>query len=748
MVRNKTISLLLSSVLVGGLYGDELDDDLLDLLNMQSEVTADVGSRSGAVNQLDSLSPTDVVSTEQIKLSGYRNLSDVLRYFISGYNAPEVSISDGSDHIRAFTLRGMSPDQVLVLVNGKRLHTSSLLHVNATIGRGSSHVDLDTIAIDAIEKIEILRDGAAAQYGSDAISGVVNIILKGYGFDNEATLHAGIRQQGDGERARASGFISIPQQYDGFINLSLDASTQRQTQRANEVNEFALSHVGQPDRKDLKLLLNSQYNLQNDTTLYATAIYNYRNSESGAFFRPASIDNSMLYPNGFLPSITAKVDDFSLTLGVRDTVGGVDWDISNTLGINRIKYSLENSMNYAYGGTSARDFNLGRLGFLQNSTNLDLKHSFGDFDLAGGAEYRYEKYEIKSGDSASYDNGGISQGFAGYTPDNSTNENRNSYALYLDGLYRASEKLTLNIAARYEKYSDFGSTTNLKIAGGYKVADNLSIRSSASTGFRAPSLAQSFYSHTSTFGVNTEGTFRVDDPISRALGAVDLKPEKSKHFTLGTIYQPSGKSSFSIDYFYTEVEDRIMLSNEHSVSIGNVNKARFFTNAVDTKTEGVDVKFSHKSDFDSKGELESTIWYNYAKNSIKSFNDASQNRANSFEQADRMESGQPRHSVRILNRYKIDNLTASLNLSHHGSYAQVVNNTRYGFDSEWIADLDINYAFNRAFNISLGAHNLFDSYPSQWGSGVDDKTLTRKYSRYAPFGYGGAYYYINANYRF
>ncbi len=231
-------TLLLSSLLYSS--EDIYDESMESILTMDSELKADIGSRDGARNYLDSNTPVDVITYKQIENSGLTSLTDVLRYFVAGFNAPETSVADGTDHVRAFTLRGMSPDQVLVLINGKRVHNSALLHVNGTIGRGSSNVDLDTVALRSIEKVEILRDGAAAQYGSDAISGVINIILKGMGHKSSVSGHYGKRSAGDGQQIQADAFVSVPLNYDGFINLTMDAKSQKQTQRAGKDNRLFL----------------------------------------------------------------------------------------------------------------------------------------------------------------------------------------------------------------------------------------------------------------------------------------------------------------------------------------------------------------------------------------------------------------------------------------------------------------------------------------------------------------------------
>lgn len=769
MQNNKqTLSIFAALFLSTALFAQlSLDDDLDDILNMQSELKADIGSRSGAKNFLESRSPVDVITHTQIEDSGLTSLTDVMRYFVAGFNAPETSVADGSDHIRAFTLRGMSPDQVLVLVNGKRVHTSALLHVNATIGRGSSGVDLDTIALGAIEKIEVLRDGAAAQYGSDAISGVINIILKGFGHQNEVSSHLGIRGKGDGRGLEANGFVSIPLAYDGFVNLALAAKDEMHTQRAGNDNRLnppsVKTHAGRPDAKNINLVLNAESFHIDDTTLYSNALLNYRESEASAFFRPHDANTTAaLYSNGFLPIIKANILDYSFVLGAKGKFNDTEWDISNTYGYNEIDYKLKDSMNYGYAASSPTAFNVGKLEFMQNTTNLDLKHNFDVFELAFGAEYRYENYVIKQGDASSYTNG-ISQGFAGYRPENAVDTSRSNYALYLDGIYSPVEDLSLEGALRYEKFSDFGETLNAKLSAGYSVVESVLLRSSVSTGFRAPSLAQSNYSHTSTFGGNLEGTFRPEDGISKALGAKTLKAEKSKHFTLGGVYQPTSATYIMFDYFYTQVGDRIMLSNEIGgvtatptqqaiLATHGVDKARFFTNAVDTATHGIDAKLSHRFDFEDSSKLHSSIWYNYSINRVEGFNDSSMNRSNSLEQIDRIENGQPKHSLRILNKYDIQKTTITLNLSGFGSYSQVIDNEVYKFKESWTADLDVAYAFTKSFKIALGGHNIFDCYPEKFSKSIINNhygaDATKPYSRYTPFGYSGAYYYARATLKF
>lgn len=749
---------------------DIFDSPLEKILDMKSELRADIGSRSGSRNFLDSNAPVDVITSEEIEHSGLTTLTDLLRYSVAGFNAPETSVSDGSDHIRAYTLRGMSPDQILVLLNGKRLHTSALLHVNGTIGRGSSHVDLDTIALKAIDKIEILRDGAAAQYGSDAISGVINIILKGMGHTNSLSVHTGVRQEGDGKQMFAETFLSYPLRYDGFVNVALSARGQNPTQRAGldkRVSPPTIeTHVGIAESDSFNALINIEAPQNNDAVVYARGLFSHKESEASAFFRPSNHNSNtqLLYPEGFLPQINARIVDYSLTLGMQGEYRGFEYDLSNIYGKNTLDYGVDNSMNYNLGLLSPTAFDNGRLNFIQTSTELDIKKSLANVNFAGGLEFRHENYEIDAGDINSYIGSG-SQGFAGYRTDNAVESSRHSLSLYLDSTYHFSDKFSLEGAARYEDYSDFGDTSNFKLAFGYKYTPELFFRSTLSSGFRAPSLAQSHYSQTSSYvdskdTLSTQGTFTLDHEVAVALGAKELKPEKSKHFSIGSVYQPTKEISFTFDYYMVAVDDRIMLSDElegrnaqeqQVLALHNVSKARFFTNAINTKTRGIDLKFNQKIFLENSSELDFNLWYNYNDNEIVSFNRDLTTLQNSYEQIDRVQNGQPKTSLKILSKYSYNDLFLTLNLNRFGSYSQVRGANSYKFNSKWTTDLDISYHVSDAIDFSIGGINILDEMPNRWDQlsgtfyGYD---AIKPYSRYSPFGYSGAYYYARVSLKF
>ena len=766
---NKILSFTLLTFLASSFLqadDDIFDESLEDLMSIETELKADVGSRTGSTDILNSHSPVDVITHQQIEHSGFTSLSDILRYFISGFNAPETSIADGSDHVRTFTLRGMSPDQTLVLLNGKRVHTSSLLNVNATIGRGSSNVDLDTIIPSSIERVEILRDGAAAQYGSDAIAGVINIILKGANHKNSFNIHYGERKKGDGKKSISDIFFTKALKYDGFFNLSLQIKSQEKTDRSGIDQRIEpASHttdVGLSDATNILATINTEIAQFNNFIFYSNSTFNYRDSQASTFFRPSTNNEntSLLYPEGFLPMLNAEILDYALTTGVNgEFENEIFWDLSNRYGYNQIKYYLNNSMNYSLGADSPTSFYNGSLSFTQNTTNFDMKKNFNALHIATGLEYRYELYTIDQGDEASFINGG-SEGFPGYSDKSDINADRDSYAIYFDTTYIFNRNSSLEGAIRYENYSDFGETTNLKIASDYKIIQNLLIRTSISTGFRAPSLAQSNYSNIATFSGISSGTFQPESDIAQEFGAEKLKAETSQHFTLGFVTQITKNSYITLDYFLTDVDNKIMLSDEQTLTSQqqekyNINKVSYFTNAINTRTYGFDIKMGNKFQFANNNSLDISFWYNYNKNKIIDFNDNNMNRVNSFEQVDRVENGQPKHNIRVLSKYEQNKFIYQLNFNGFSQYAQVIDNKRYWFDKELLTDIDISYKITKKSTFSIGSNNIFNIMPNRWDNLSATPTNPyygyngiKPYSRYSPFGYSGAYYYFNINIKF
>ncbi len=780
-----SIATLSNMAIAEDLYDKSLDE----LLNLEMEPRVEIGSREGARDLSDSEVPIDVITAKEIEKSGYKDLSKILQKYIPSFNYPMPSIVDGTDHIKPFTLRGLSPDQVLVLINGKRLHISSLLHVNATIGRGSGSVDLNTIPLNSIERIEILRDGAAAQYGSDAIAGVINIILKGYGYKSEFSGTTGETIEKDGKLYQSDLFYSVPLKYDGFINVTLEARDKNPTNRAgvdarqmypegdikNEATPKVRMIVGESDTQDLLMSLNIKAPNESGDIHYLRGILSKRESKAAAYFRRPvdERNNPEIYPDGFLPFILGNVFDYSLTVGMSGfTYNNIEWDLSNTIGYNELKYYVENSLNQSLGINSPKSFYSGELNFLQNSLNLDLSKRVDKLNIAGGFEVRYENFGIEKGENASFikgDYGNIAgaQSFPGFRDENEVSKSRQNYASYIDLKYPLSEKLLLNGATRYEYYTDFGSTLNGKVALSHKTTDNLLLRGSISTGFRAPSLSQIHYSATVTNFIADSffetGSFSVEHPLAKLLGAKDLKPEKSEHFTTGFVYRPLPNLSLTLDYFYAKIDDRIIYSENIDSSVSDkakeifqtnsIGKTRFFTNAISTKLNGVDLRADYNYVFKDYSKLSLGVWFNYAKNDILSVNTPPEVLGvngkdiiigNYTRQT--IENGQPKDNLKILTNYEIDKLNIALNFSRYGTFQDSFEtNKNVKFGAKWVSDLDVSYQINKNLNVAIGAENLFDVYPDKWGdrnSLIYGSNAIVPYSFYSPFGFSGAFYYL------
>lgn len=751
---------------------------LEELMGMEVESKVEVGSRSGSRNFLDSMVPIDVITQKQISNSGLKRLTEVMSYFIPGFNAPRPAIKDGSDHIQAFTLRGLNPDQVLVLLNGKRMHSSALVHVNDTVGRGTSGVDLNTIPVISIERVEILRDGAAAQYGSDAIAGVINIVLKSEGYQNEVGSKIGVYKEGDGRMYQTDMFYSYPLDYDGYINISAELRKQESTDRSGvdtrdqyvigDGGKHRTTKLGQAESLDYLLGINSLASLKDDIDIYTHAILNYKDSENNAYFRtPISDRNDVaVYPDGFLPFIQVKVLDYSLSTGIsQDINSDSSWDLSQTIGGNDMHFYVHNSLNDSIGVGSPSSFDNGGMNNFQAVTNLDYKTKLDEVKVALGLEYKYESYELYAGDRESYskdsNKSAGSQGFPGFSPENEVDESRSNYSAYLDINYEFVKNLLVSGAIRFENYSDFGSTDNYKLALSYQIDSELLFRTSASTGFKAPSLGQSYYTSNSTTisasGVSSTGTFTPEHELSQALGATTLTPEESKHATAGFVYKPMDEFSLSLDYFYTKIDDRIMLSTDILSTSAtqalftkyDVTKVRYFTNAVNTTTKGIDLRINYLYELVNGADLSFNALFSYAQTKVDSFNDMKNDLARSVAESNRIENAQAKDNVKLLVNYDLNSLNIALNMNRYGKYKDVYDGKEYSFGAQWSSDLDVAYTIKKNTTLALGGTNIFDSYPDKWGdtqSAISGGIVP--YSQYSPIGYNGAFYYVRIAHAF
>jgi iron complex outermembrane receptor protein len=586
-----------------------------------------LGSRAKNRTAAETAAPVDIIRAEQLERTGARELGQLLQMLEPSFNFSRTTISDGTDIIRPATLRALGPDQVLVLVNGKRRHQQALVNVQQTIARGSAGTDINAIPVSAIERIEVLRDGAAAQYGSDAIAGVINIVLKKQTKETQVYFEAGETRKGDGEVLHGGLNTGFELGSTGFINLTAEYRDRGETNRAGPDSlrvspPRVTQRIGDADATDAYLWLNGGLELGGGE-LYWFGGLSRREGDSSGFYRSAGDGRTVpaLYPNGFLPNIITTVDDGSLAVGYRAQIGdNWDWDLSVNHGRSKFGFHERNSVNvswwyepnpatggiYAQSPTSA---DTGTLKFDQTTLNLDFRGAIDigssePLSLAVGGEYRSENYAIEAGDPVSYtygrtnnpaivilnQNGGFAapgiQGFPGFSPNEAVDDGRHSYALYADAETRFGGKFLVGGAVRFEDYSDFGNTVTGKLSLRYDFTDTFAVRGTVSTGFRAPGVQQLFYSQRSTNIDPATGlladtlTARQDSAVTRAFGIDPLKEEESKSATLGFSWRPSDQFSLTVDVFRIDIDDRIIFSsNIAPESVGTDGLACNVTNS-------------------------------------------------------------------------------------------------------------------------------------------------------------------------
>ncbi|MEG3124082.1 TonB-dependent receptor [Sphingomonas sp. GB1N7] len=776
----------------------------------ESEIVV-TGTRTVGRSRLESTSPVDVLSAASLQRQGTTELGAALAAIVPSIDFPRSSAVDGTDSIRPATLRGLSPDQTLVLINGVRAHTSALLNTNGSVGRGSAAVDLNTIPSVALDRIEVLRDGAAAQYGSDAIAGVVNLRLRearsgggatvSYGqYITDVETARGRRKEHDGETVTASAWQGIALGSDGFLTISGEYLNRNPTSRGDfdprKTPIRVRSRFGDPDVEQYSGYINAGKPLgDSGWTLYGFGGYQHRDSVSAATPRivggigsnaNASADAlASLYPDGFTPLIAVKSIDLTATGGVRGELSGWNVDLNVSYGRNKLTFETRNSGNATYGANSQRNFYDGTLTYDQLVGGIDVSKELplgdGTINVAFGEEYRREGFKIGAGEPASYNRapgasatlGSGAQGFPGYQPSNVVNVHRDNVSGYLDLEAKPNDKLTLGIAGRAESYSDFGETATGKVSARYEFAPWFALRATASTGFRAPSLQQQYF--TSTASVLTNGTivetglFPSVSPVGMALGGKPLKAEKARNLSVGTVLR-SGGFDLSIDAYQIKIRDQIALSENLSGTVvaallaanpatNSVTAGRYFLNGIRSTTKGIDIVAHYRTRTDNLGTFDLTAAGNF--NDIKvtrapaaatitsSAGTAtlpifSRQRIISFEQ------GTPRTKLVGTVDWSLKDLGVTARASYYGDVTQPSSN---GFAEDdihtgkhTIFDLEARYQVVKNLNVALGANNLFDTYPdyvklaSSRGTVLNSTGLVG-FPYYSPFGFNGRYLY-------
>ncbi|KAB7768111.1 TonB-dependent receptor [Xanthomonas sp. LMG 12462] len=629
------------------------------------------GTRASGRTVLESTAPVDVLSAEDIRKAGVVNgeLGSALQALLPSFNFPRQSNSGGADHVRAAQLRGLSPDQVLVLVNGKRRHTSALVNTDSKIGKGTTPVDFNAIPISAIKRIEVLRDGAGAQYGSDAVAGVINVILDddpdsgaleaSYGA-NHTDVKPIHRTLTDGQTGYASGKVGTRLGEDGgFFKVGLELKNHEATNRAgfDQIPPFeeqtpanlALAgkrnyELGDGASKDLNAWINGKLPFGQGSEVYAFGTYNQRDTQGANYFRyPDGAANwTQVYPQGYRPVSLGENRDLQAVLGARGQWGEWAYDASLDYGRNDFTYRLKHSLNASLGPGSPTRFKTGDYAFEQGVANLDLSRSF---DVAGathtvgtGVELRREHYRTRPGDPASYAAGPYTdrptgaQAGGGLTPQDAADLSRNVASLYASVSSQFGDNLSTDLAARYEHYQDFGGELTGKLAARYEFVPAFALRGAISNNFRAPSLSQIGYEASST-GYNANGQLlqgrllSVDNPIAQALGARTLQPEKSRNYSLGFTSRVGSHFDLSLDLFQIDIDKRIALSESidgdaltdfvaQRFGIAGLQSASFFVNAADTRTRGAELVSNWRQAL-GQGQLQLTGTWSYAKTELE-----------------------------------------------------------------------------------------------------------------------------------
>ena len=927
---NYSISANNGDTLVFSYVGFETQEVIVSgtILNiaMQSGVSLDevvlVGSRNPKRTAIDTPVPVDVIDIASLATNGPQtSVNEILNYVAPSFTSQTQTVSDGTDHVDPASLRGLGPDQVLILINGKRRHNSSLLNINGTVGAGSVGTDMNAIPVSAIRRIEVLRDGAAAQYGSDAIAGVINIVLENstnklnlsvttganfssksnhqeggsdgekiqidanYGLDlgknggyinfagslgtrqpalrnatnleqiydianavenaftsatgtpisdmTAADFQAGAAMLGSeyisgadqasiagldlstdvngnlntpGDLALLSGLL--PQQGIGEFATYQDLDNAQFALRGLERNDFRFK-IGTAKLRDGKFFANLAIPVSDNAELYSFGGISYRQGLAFGFLREPwrPKGNTPSNPNGFLPGIQSDILDKSFAVGIKgETEGGWNIDFSNSFGVNSFAFTIVNTANASLKAASPSTFDAGSFLFSQNTTNLDVskfhEDIFSGLNVAFGAEYRVDHFEITAGKESSYatydNNGnptiggvggatnalgeslpGTSQVFGGFTPQNAINKFRNSIGAYFDIEADITDEFLVSLATRFESFSDFGETFNYKLASRVKLSDEFSLRGAVSTGFRAPSLHQQFFSRSSTVfnasGVAEEvGLFTNESQAASLLGIGELKEETSQSVSLGLTGKVGG-FTITVDAYNITIDDRIVLSGKFDnggdpvlTSIFNAagaGKAQFLANAVDTKNQGIDIVAGYKFDAFKDFKLDNSLSATFSKTEITNINVPTliANAGLSGDFFDGQEEAfltiaQPRTKLNLTHILSNDKWTFLLRNVFFGevtdpdefagqarvSGATVNENAIYG--GKVITDLTISNNLSENLSVTIGANNLLDVYPDDNRPGSQSNASFPYSRRTSQFGFTGRFVFARLNF--
>ncbi|GAB4516542.1 MAG: TonB-dependent receptor [Amphiplicatus sp.] len=804
------------------------------------------GTRVEGKSPTETLSPIDVLPGDSLADQGSFDLTDTLTNIAPSINTQRFPIADGTSFIRPVNLRNLAPDQTLVLVNGARRHRSALVNLQVepfgTVNQGAQAVDFGLIPSIAIKRLEVLRDGASAQYGSDAIAGVINIILRDNAEGLDLTAQYGQYYEGDGENFRLAGNLGLPLGEVGFFNFSAEYVNSDITSRGSARPDAAAvaavvgpenvpfdglgQRWGDPDIEGFRLFFNSAIDLGDNKEIYAHGSYADQETVSGFFYRapfgipgvspratlcacdasgdplptPQSIVDDIiaqgldpndfltadagspsgfvslnpihtLFPGGYNPTFGADIQDYAGVFGVRgEKDWGLQWDISGRFAENQIQYVLINSINPGLGINSPLEFRPGDLAQRELGVNADFVYPWvvdglaSPVNIAFGAEYRREVYEIKPGDPDSFAFGptGIlfgvgSDGFQGDSPDAAGIFRRPSYAGYVDVETDLTEWLTFGAAGRIENFPDFDETTfDWKVSARVQPMAWFALRGTVNTGFRAPTPGQ-----INTLDVTTTsdamgnlvplGTFPVNSVVAQVLGAEPLTPEESFNITAGVVFTPTDNISVTVDYYNIDVDDRIALITQTitpgspedmaliAAGFPGLGQASFFQNGFDTTVEGVDVTAVATFDV-GVGTVTLDARHSYNKQTVDRVLAGSIDAERVFD----LENQLPNHrSVLTLSYDTGERLSGFVRANRYGEWQDFTFGEIGEFGSEWLVDLEVKFRLTDQFAFAAGAENVFDNFPDdETNSVLTFLGATRPVS--SPFGFNGGFWYVRA----
>ncbi|WP_299943779.1 TonB-dependent receptor [uncultured Microbulbifer sp.] len=798
-----------------------------------------IGTRVEGRSATDSAAPIDIVSGEAFVNQGDGDLNNLLRNLVPSYNVNTMPISDAASIVRPANLRGLPSDSTLVLVNGKRRHRAAVISfLGNGVSDGAQGPDISSIPAIALKQVEVLRDGAAAQYGSDAIAGVINFQLKDAAEGGAVEVKHATTNAGDGDQSMVAANVGLPLTGDGFVNFSMEYreqdATSRSVQRDDAAqliengNSFVASPAqiwGQPEvEDDTKFFVNSAIELSDAVELYAFGNYASRSTDGGFYFRNPEtregvfatkvlrdedgdgipeeilvpligdldasngIDDCAgftvaeahdsnecfsfveMFPGGFTPRFGGELEDYSMVFGLRgELANGIGYDVSASRGHNRVDFNIYNTVNASLGPDSPTAFSPGS--YAQNETNFNIDLSktteFAGMPLylAGGFEWREEEFQVKMGDRASWEVGPLteqgfligSNGFSGFGPEVAGAFERDNIALYSDSELQATDNLRFGAALRWEDFSDFGSTFNFKLSGHYVVSDMLALRSTLSTGFRAPTPGQSNISNVTTAFTDGKlqnlGTIPPTNPIAVLKGGKQLQPEESGSFTLGAIVA-AGDWEVTLDYFLIAVSDRLSQSAEQELSdeeraqlvaegisgADSLNFFRFYTNDFDTKTQGIDLVATYPLG----DATDLSFAMNWKDTEVTDFNPETMD----DKRIRQLEDGLPNLRGNATITHAGDGWRGLVRLNYYGSYWEAhLDDKDFPLTAgeEWTVDLEGAYDFSESLSLIAGAENLLNNYPDKnpW-AGV----AGAEYPETAPMGFNGALYYVRAQWNF